>query len=110
MLLQSFTSVVATDTSSALGLFQETAPPAERYKISTGSNGAGAIAVSPDGISWLLPIISFACMAGLGLDYDIFLLSRIPVRAVQPPHKLRVKFTYRTVLSYRPDYPAGAAP
>ena len=54
MLLQSFTSVVAADTSSALGLFQETAPPAERYKISTGSNGAGAIAVSPDGIhGWL---------------------------------------------------------
>ena len=50
MLLQSFTSVVAADTSSALGLFQETAPPAERYKISTGSNGKGAIAVSPDGI------------------------------------------------------------
>ena len=47
-------SVVAADTSSALGLFQETAPPAERYKISTGSNGKGAIAVSPDGIhGWL---------------------------------------------------------
>ena len=47
-------SVVVADTSSALGLFQETAPPAERYKISTGSNGKGAIAVSPDGIhGWL---------------------------------------------------------
>ena len=28
----------------------EDAPPAERYKISTGSNGKGGIAVSPDGI------------------------------------------------------------
>jgi hypothetical protein len=32
----------------------ESAPAAERYKITTGSNGAGAIAVSPDGIhGWL---------------------------------------------------------
>jgi hypothetical protein len=32
----------------------ETAPKAERYKISTGSNGKGGIAVSPDGITgWL---------------------------------------------------------
>jgi hypothetical protein len=30
----------------------ESAPPSERYKVVTGSNGAGSIAVSADGITW----------------------------------------------------------
>ncbi len=56
------------------------APPSQDGLLAW--TGLSCFAVSPDGISWLLPIISFACMAGLGLDYDIFLLSRIHVRAV----------------------------
>ena len=38
--------------TTGIYLDESTTNSSERYKISTGSNGAGAIAVSPDGIHW----------------------------------------------------------
>lgn len=33
-------------------LDEATTDPSQRYKISTGTNGAGGIATSPDGLTW----------------------------------------------------------
>jgi uncharacterized membrane protein YdfJ with MMPL/SSD domain len=30
-----------------------------------------------DGISWLPPVMCFSIIVGLGLDYDVFLISRV---------------------------------
>lgn len=32
---------------------------------------------TPQGVSWIVPVITFAVLVGLGLDYDVFLLTRV---------------------------------
>jgi len=39
--------------------------------------GIASLAPTPSGISWLVPVITFAVLVGLGLDYDVFLLTRV---------------------------------
>ena len=39
--------------------------------------GIPAFQPAPQGLSWMTPVLSFAVMVGLGLDYDVFLLTRI---------------------------------
>ena len=45
-------NLIELDGMTTQVYLDEQAPPDERYKIVTGSNGLGAIAVSPDGIRW----------------------------------------------------------
>ena len=39
--------------------------------------GIESLAPTPSGICWIVPVITFAVMLGLGLDYDVFLLTRV---------------------------------
>ena len=39
--------------------------------------GIASLAPTPSGISWLVPVVTFAVLVGLGLDYDVFLLTRV---------------------------------
>ena len=39
--------------------------------------GISSLAPTPIGICWINPVITFAVIVGLGLDYDVFLLTRV---------------------------------
>jgi uncharacterized membrane protein YdfJ with MMPL/SSD domain len=39
--------------------------------------GVPSLQPTPAGISWIVPVITFAVLVGLGLDYDVFLLTRV---------------------------------
>ena len=39
--------------------------------------GIASLQPTPAGICWLVPVITFPVLVGLGLDYDVFLLTRV---------------------------------
>jgi len=39
--------------------------------------GIASLQPTPSGICWLVPVITFPVLVGLGLDYDVFLLTRV---------------------------------
>ena len=39
--------------------------------------GISSLQPTPSGICWIVPVITFPILVGLGLDYDVFLLTRV---------------------------------
>ena len=39
--------------------------------------GVPSLLPTPSGISWIVPVVTFPILVGLGLDYDVFLLTRV---------------------------------